>query len=153
MRTLIIFLLVLSIVAISCKQEVAVKKTTTAFDFLIGDWELTNEKGGISTSEHWKAIHATELRGHGYTLEDEDTVFNEKMRIIKKEDNWLLEVNASNEKPTVFTITSHDRISFTAVNPENEFPKEIRYSYFDDVLTATITGEDTEIPFIFWRME
>lgn len=75
------------------------------------------------------------------------------MRIIKNNDDWLLQISGPAGKPTVFRITSHDTSSFTAVNPENEFPKVIKYSYFDDVLTTTIAGDDMEIPFIFWRME
>lgn len=153
MRLLTLLLLLCSITLTSCKKETPVVNISTDFDYLIGDWERTNSKGGSATSEHWRVVNATELRGHGYTIEDEDTVFNERLRIIKKDDQWLLNISGPNEDPTVFKITANDNRSFTAINPDNEFPKEIKYSYFDDVLTATISSEEMEIPFIFWRME
>lgn len=153
MRLLSVIILSIPLFAISCKKEVPVKKVVTAFDYLIGDWERTNEKGGSSTSEHWKVVSPSELRGHGYTIEDEDTVFNEKMRIVRRQDSWSLIISGPNEDPTVFKITARDNHSFTAVNSENEFPKIITYSYFDDVLKATIAADDIEIPFIFWRSE
>ena len=150
-RILIISCLVMSCIA--CKEKAPVQKATTPFDYLLGDWERTNSKAGSETFEHWKTVTATELRGHGYTLEDEDTVFNERIRLVQKKNEWQLHISGPNETPTVFKITENDGKSFTAVNPENEFPKVIKYSYFDDVLTATISSEEMEIPFIFWRVE
>lgn len=148
-----LIILICIVATISCKKEKPAKKITTEFDYLLGDWERTNSKGGNETFEHWKIVSATEIRGHGYTIEDEDTIFNERMHIIKNKEQWLLTINGPNEDPTIFKITANDNRSFTAINPENEFPKEIKYSYFDDVLTAIISSEETEIPFIFWRIE
>ncbi len=153
MRTALILLSSFVLLLCSCKEKVKQPPVTTEFDYLIGDWERTNSKGGSATSEHWRAVTSEDLRGHGYTIEDEDTVFNERMRIYKKQEQWMLSINGPNENPTLFKITQHTNSAFTAVNPDNEFPKVITYSYFDDVLTATISAEDTEIPFIFWRME
>lgn len=153
MRTSLFLLSSLVLLLCSCKEEIKQPAVATEFDYLIGDWERTNSKGGSATSEHWRAATSEDLRGHGYTIEDEDTVFNERMRIYKKQEQWMLSINGPNENPTLFKITQHTNSAFTAVNPDNEFPKVITYSYFDDVLTATISAEDTEIPFIFWRME
>lgn len=153
MRSNILVIIAATLSVLSCKKEVPITKITTEFDYLIGDWERTNSKGGTETFEHWKSISTTELRGHGYTLEDEDTIFNERMRLSKKQNQWLLSIYGPNEDPTVFKISTHDHKSFTAIHPENEFPKVIAYSYFDDVLMATISSEEMEIPFIFWRIE
>ena len=153
MRYTLLLLSLITLLLYSCKNEEKHAVVTTQFDYLIGDWERTNSKGGSATSEHWRAATSEDLRGHGYTIEDEDTVFNERMRIYKKQEQWILSISGPNENPTLFKITQHTNSAFTAVNPDNEFPKVITYSYFDDVLTVTISAEDTEIPFIFWRME
>ena len=153
MRTSLLLLSSIILLFCSCKEQPQHTVVTTQFDYLIGNWERTNSKAGSTTSEHWRAVTSEDLYGHGYTIENKDTVFNERMRIYKKEEQWLLSISGPNENPTVFKITESSKNRFKAVNPDNEFPKVITYSYFDDVLTATIAAGDTEIPFIFWRIE
>ena len=75
------------------------------------------------------------------------------MTLHKQNDIWTLSVVGPNEKPTLFQVTSQETNSFIAQNPENEFPKEIKYFYFDDVLTAKVSAGKTEISFIYWRKE
>lgn len=145
--------IILFVMLLSCTQ----KKTTVLekgeLDFLIGDWERTNEKEGKQTFEHWKKITQYEYEGLGYTLQKKDTVFKEELRLFKKDSLWNLEVTGVNESPTVFTLTDKNSHSFTAENPTHDFPKKIQYSYFDDVLSASVSGDDFEISFIFWRVE
>ena len=147
----IFFILLLCLIA--CKQKKESIDIKTAFDYLVGDWERTNEPEGNHTFEHWKVIDSTSLVGHGYTLQGKDTVFNERMTLHKQNDIWMLSIVGPNETPTLFKVTSQKTNSFTAQNPENEFPKEIKYFYFDDVLTAKISAEKTEVSFIYWRIE
>lgn len=147
----LIFILILCLTA--CKQKREQSSINTEFDYLIGDWERTNEKEGNITFEHWKAINSNQLKGHGYTLKAKDTVFNERMTLHKKNEVWTLSVVGPNEEPTLFKVTSKEENSFIAQNPENEFPKEIKYFYFDDVLTAKVSAGEMEVSFIYWRME
>ncbi len=151
MKTLIMFLCILF--SISCLEKQKETINTGEFDFLIGDWERTNTKPGITTMEHWIISKPSEYLGHGYTIEQKDTTFNERMRIIRKDTSWFLEVYGRNESPIRFNITEHNNISLLAENPAHDFPKRISYSYFDDTLSAQVANEEIEIPFIFWRVE
>ncbi len=146
-----LFLLLLTLSFLSCKRELP--KTITPFNFLIGDWELTNQPDGRVTKEHWRTINTLELRGHGYTLVGNDTAFSEQMILKKEGENWLLKISGPHETPTIFEVTEHHTNSFIAENPTNEFPKKIKYSYFDEVLTARISSDSSNISFIFWRVE
>jgi len=148
------YILFFSLVCImSCKKKEPAQDIITPFNYMEGSWERTNDKEGMTTLEHWKIKNETLLEGHAYTLYNKDTIFNERMKLIQKEDDWILQVIVGDEKPTVFKVTSQNKNSFQVSNPTNEFPKEIEYSYFDDVLSAKISGDGTEIPFIFWRVE
>ncbi len=138
---------------LSCDSRTKQNTYSSDFDFLLGDWERTNSKEGQLTMEHWKIISATEYRGHGYTLEKRDTTFQEHMLLIKKNGIWNLEVSGPNADPVIFEITSSATNKLTAENPIHDFPKKITYSYFDDTLSAKVSNEDMEIPFIFWRAE
>ncbi len=36
------------------------------FDWLLGDWQRSNEKAGMETYESWKKISSTEYLGHWF---------------------------------------------------------------------------------------
>lgn len=118
-------------------------------DWLTGHWQRTNDKEGRETFENWEKIKETDFRGLGFTLSDGDTVFIEHLRIHKPDSLWVFEVTGVNESPTIFTLTESDSTSFTATNPENEFPKIIHYEKSLDGLRAEIAGGDMEVGFDF----
>jgi hypothetical protein len=62
-------------------------------------------------------------------------------------------VTSPNEDAITFQVTGFSPNSLNAESPTHDFPKKIIYSYFDDTLTAIVSNEEMEIPFIFWRME
>lgn len=150
LNTLILSLIVLGLV-IGCAEDQKKPTSQSPHDFLLGSWERTNDQEGRNTYEIWTKKEK-EYSGLGYTLSAGDTIFKEQLRLFKEDTSWILEVSGVNESPTPFVITSFTTHSFVAHNPENEFPKTIKYSYFDDTITATISDEETEIPFIFWRV-
>lgn len=143
----------LIICLISCTKTPDKKTVTSEFDFLIGSWERTNSKADEETFEHWKILSNTEYLGHGYTLSQKDTTFQEHMHLLKKDSLWTLKIAGPNETPIAFKVMRHTPFSFEAENLAHDFPKKIRYSYFDDTLSAKVSNEDIEIPFIFWRIE
>lgn len=138
---------------LSCKQNQPSKDTATPFNYLVGDWERTNDKEGMTTLEHWRVVNTDLLEGHAYTLYEKDTIFNERMELSKGKESWLLKITEGDDKPVTFKVTSQEQNSFMAVNPDNEFPKKINYSYFDNVLSAKIAADSNEVSFIFWRVE
>lgn len=144
-------LILFIVISISCKQESKGVSNENTHDYLIGLWERTNEEEGRNTYEVWSK-NGAEYSGIGYTMSSGDTIWKESLRLFKQDTTWTLEVSGVNESPTPFILTNHTTNSFIAENPNNEFPKTISYRYFDDTITAIISDDETEIPFIFWRM-
>jgi len=120
---------------------------------LIGDWERTNEPEGQQTYESWEIISATEYSGHGYTIKNKDTTFQEFMRLHKTDTTWALEVAGPNDQPVSFKMTSKKENMFIVENPEHDFPNKISYLYYDNTIKAVVSGQGMEVPFIFWRVE
>ena len=143
--------LMLLLLVLSCDKTSQDTNVEITHDYLIGSWERTNDQEGRNTYEIWTK-DGKEYKGLGYTMSAGDTIFKEQLRLFKQETTWILEVSGVNESPTPFILTDFTTHSFVAQNPQNEFPKTIRYNYFDDTITAIISDEETEIPFIFWRV-
>ncbi len=138
------YFLLIIIVLGSCN-----KPQETQFDWLVGNWERTNESEGNKTYEYWTKKSSTEYIGLGCTLKNKDTIFKESIRLIKEKEQWVFKVIGVNETPTLFPISSLTGKSFTCENPENEFPKRIIYSIEDGNLKAVISANKTHIPFLF----
>ncbi len=147
-----ILLLSICILTISCKTDPKLTAEEN-FDWLEGNWQRTNEREGKKTFENWKKISDTEYSGEGFTLMHTDTVFQENIKLLKTDENWTFEVRMKeNDTPTVFKLTALKIGTFTCENPENEFPKKIKYEKKGIKLEAVISGGGTEIPFIFERI-
>jgi len=120
------------------------------FDWLLGNWKRTNETEGLETFEHWKKINDTELEGFGYTLKAADTVWQESLKLVKTEEQWNYIVKLQDAKtPTVFKVTKIQMAGFTCENPDNEFPKKIRYTKVEKGLNAVTSGDGKVILFQF----
>lgn len=124
---------------ISCSSEV--KKP----EFLIGNWIRTNDKPNQKTYEIWQK----DFTGLGFTLQDKDTVFREKLAVISKNDSLFLSVTGVNENPTLFYFTQQTDSSFVCENPKNEFPKKIVYFLEDSKLKAEVSSADFNVEFTF----
>lgn len=142
------YLLLIIIVLSSCN-----KTEETQFDWLLGNWERTNDSKENKTYEYWTKKSNTEYIGFGCTLKDKDTIFKERIQLIKENEQWMFKVTGVNEAPTLFPITSLTETSFTCKNPENEFPKQIVYSIKGKNLKAVISANDAKIPFLFMKIK
>ena len=151
----------IGILLISCednaKQEKIEEQTpiiTENFDWLIGDWQRSNEKEGRETFEIWVKESKTEYRCIGFTIQDNDTISQEKMKVLKTDQAWNLEVIMKEDsKPTSFNVIKIEKGSFVCVNDQNEFPTKIHYWKEGDEIKALVSGGDLEIPFEFVRVE
>ncbi len=124
------------------------------FDWLLGTWKRTNGAEGSQTYEHWKKVNDTELRGSGYTLKESDTIWQESIRLRKSNDVWNYEVSQKDAmEPTIFKVTKIEMTSFTCENPDNEFPKKIRYTKVERGLNAVISGGGKVILFQFTKAD
>lgn len=124
---------------------------TENFDWLIGDWIRTNGKKESITTEIWEKASGNLYLGTGLTKKNNEIVFKENLRLIKKGSNWIYEVTGVNADTTNFVIQSFSENSFIANNPDNPFPKKIEYVYKDEKLVAVISDEDKKIVFEFKR--
>ena len=112
----------------------------------------TNEAEGLQTFEHWRKINDNKLVAIGFTLKESDTVWQESIKLIKTEDQWNYIVELQDAKtPTVFKVTKIEMASFTCENPDNEFPKKIRYTKVEKGINAVTSGDGKVILFQFVR--
>ncbi len=159
MNKLYSFLIVL--VLISCKNntsaeadKVTITKEIENFDWLLGDWQRTNETEGKSTFEHWKKVNDSLYKSLAYTMKDQDTIWLENVNLTKNNDTWSFDVKGKGDnKATSFIVSEMDAESFTCVNDKNEFPKKIIYFKNGTNIRAEISGGDMMIPFEFDRIK
>lgn len=141
MKKLISILIILFLVSCSPQKD--------NLDWILGQWQRTNNAVGQKTFEQWSKKSKYIYIGLGFTLKGQDTVFKENMRILKMDGVWNLEVRNVNEYPTYFKFIKQSETSFVCENPDNKFPKKIKYFKDEKKLTAIISDENTEIPFYF----
>ena len=127
---------------------------TENFDWLLGHWKRNNEKEGRETYEIWKKKNNTEYFGVGFTMVNNDTVKQEKMKLIKSKNNWILEVIVPHEaQAVIFEMTKADNEEFICENKELDFPKMIKYWKKGSKMNALVSGDEMEIFFEFERMD
>ena len=132
------------------KEGIILNIDNANFDWLLGNWKRTNEAEGLQTFENWKQINDTEFRGLGYTLKASDTIWQESIKLIKTSEQWNYIVKLPNAKtPTIFKVTKIEMTSFTCENPDNEFPKKIRYTKVEKGINAVTSGDGKVILFQF----
>lgn len=132
----------------STKQE----EKSTNFDWLLGDWVRTNETEGKQTFESWQKINDSTYQSHGYTLQGQDTVWQEWVELSPRNNDWYFQVRTKDDvDTTLFLFTAITDSSFTCQNPENEFPKEIKYWIAGSDMKAEISDGDMKIPYEFAR--
>jgi hypothetical protein len=139
-----------SILFIVCIALSTCSKTQPSFDWLVGSWERTNGKSGTQTFESWEKIGDETYNAISVVLQGADTVYTEHCTIKKEGDNfyYIAEV-PQNSEATYFKISNVNGNSFTAENPEHDFPKKIQYLYRNGELRATISGGDKKIEYLF----
>ena len=148
-RLIIVFLIILTV---SCKNNSIESKQN--FDWILGSWIRTNEKENRLTFENWEKQNELEYIGFSFTLQNNDTVWEENVKLVKKDVNWSFNVTGKGEsKPTKFKIIKIEKQKFVCENQQNDFPKTIEYSKKGDFLYATISGNDMKVIFDFEKNE
>ena len=106
------------------------------------------------TFEVWTKISSSEYTGIGFTMQDSDTLKQEKIRLVKSGEKWDLEVQSPGDPiPIIFNITSYSDKEFICENKVLDFPKLIKYWKNGNKINALVSGDDMEIPFEFERVE
>lgn len=124
------------------------KEKPQNIDWLQGKWLRINDKPNQQTFEFW-----AKNRGLGFTMQESDTVFKEKLEILNRHGRLYLEVEGANERTTLFKFTSKTDSSFICKNKDNEFPKKIYYLLQNDTLKAAVSNEDITIDFVFVKQK
>lgn len=133
---------------VSCNNH-----STENFDWLVGEWQRTNEKEGRETIEMWSKVADSEYSGFGATLQDGDTLWYENIKLVKSNNLWSFEVTGQADiTATTFILTKIEEGRFTSENDQNEFPTKIEYYISGDMLKALISGGGEEISFDFKRV-
>ena len=134
-------------------EPTTIEKSTENFDWLIGQWKRLNEEEGKETFENWEKIDSTHYSGIGFTMQNGDTLKQERIWLTKTAENWDLTVKVPQEQASiVFTGASHSENEFTCVNTELDFPNQIKYWKNGNNISATVSGGEMVIVFEFEKL-
>ena len=134
------------------KSETMIEKSEN-FDWLLGKWKRLNEEEGKETFENWNKINETEYSGIGFTMQNGDTIKQEKIRLTKTSGKWNLTVKVPEESESItFNGISHNETEFTCENNEIDFPNKIKYWKNGNRINAMVSGGEMEIPFEFEKL-
>ena len=111
-------------------------------NWLIGNWENNSKKSNFS--EIWVKENDSVFKSHSFVTVNKDTVFNEYVNLIQRNDSILYIVsvkNQNNEKPVSFYMTKANNKELLFENPKHDFPTKIKYSQVtNDILLAEVYG-------------
>ena len=134
------------------KSETMIEKSEN-FDWLLGKWKRLNEEEGKETFENWNKINETKYSGIGFTMQNGDTIKQEKIRLTKTSGKWNLTVKVPEESESItFNGISHNETEFTCENNEIDFPNKIKYWKNGNRINAMVSGGEMEIPFEFEKL-
>ncbi|MEQ9422894.1 MAG: DUF6265 family protein [Cyclobacteriaceae bacterium] len=124
------------------------------FAWLLGKWERSNVRSNRTAFENWEKSSDSKFSGIGFTLQDGDTVFVEKLELVSNKDGVFYVANvAHNAAPVFFKIIEITDSGFISENLKHDFPKRIEYELSGNNLKATISGDGKQIPFEFIRID
>ena len=102
---------------------------------LAGNWASDQ----VRFFENWEVTSDTLMSGLGYSLQEQDTVFQEKMKIYYNHGEVFLAVKQEGEKDyTLFKLTDAGKNKWVFENKTNKYPNIITYEILDGELHATV---------------
>lgn len=149
----LLFYLALVVLPVSLKAQTAsadAKTKLRQMEWLLGSWTRTNAKPGRTASEEWAKVNETAWMGRGINMRGLDTTFVEKLKIVIENDKLFYVADVpENKKLVYFEMTSVTADGFVCENPQHDFPKKIAYKRNGNKVTATISGGDKSIDYLF----
>jgi hypothetical protein len=117
-----------------------------ALDWLIGCWMTPDG----SAQEVWVADSDGGLSGFSVSVADNKVSFYETLTIRPGSDGALVyTAHPSGQASTSFTATEITENGVTFVNPDHDYPQQIRYTRVSGSLQATISLLDGSRPVSF----
>ncbi|UBM58169.1 DUF6265 family protein [Marinilongibacter aquaticus] len=137
------------------KKELADSENQSeTFDWLLGNWERMHEEKGKHTFENWEKVSKNEYTGISFTMQNGDTIKQEKIRLLRQSDHWVLSVKVPEEKESIaFPVTELKSDAFLCTNDTLDFPKQIKYWKNGRKINAKVSGDALEIDFEFERID
>jgi Domain of unknown function (DUF6265) len=135
-------------------QSDKIKSDFSSLSWLEGKWTRSNMKNPRRTAlELWKKTGEYELTGLGVTLQEGDTVFVEKLKIVisGNEIHYVADVS-ENPNPVHFVFTKIGSNFFSCENPQHDFPKKISYQLEGNTLNAQTSGDGKIQEFVFVKV-
>jgi hypothetical protein len=136
---IIIFISTGILLLISCQTK---QNTLAQFDWLQGSWE--NIGAAVEYYEIWEKDNDSLFTGIGFVMQDGDTIFQENIILIQKQDGiyYIPTVSGqNNEEPVSFKLVSDSAGIRIFENMGHDFPQRIGYSNpKPDSLYAYIEG-------------
>lgn len=125
------------------------------FGWLAGTWRLKDK----NAFERWVYREKENvLYGISYRIKNTaDTVVTEEITLkLQGNSFYYIPDVAGAQGPVPFKITKYTATTFTAENPEHDFPKIIRYNFIQqggqDINEASIEGDGKVISYTFVRV-
>jgi len=157
-----LWIICIAVMVIACKKEERntntnktsiISKKSENFDWLLGQWKRLDEEKGKETFENWEKHSDTEYWGIGFTLQNNDTIKQERIKLKKENKSWNLMVKTPDEaEATVFKMTTFDANKFICENTAIDFPNRIKYWKTDNYLNATVSNTEIIISFKFKKI-
>lgn len=151
MKLILALSLILLMMTCVSAQSDKTKSDFSSLSWLEGKWMNSSvKKPGRTSFETWKKTSEFELVGKGVTLQGEDTVFIEKLKIIIEgnEIHYVADV-PENSHPVHFVFTKIGPNLFICENPQHDFPKKISYQLEGYTLKAQTSGDGKIQEFVF----
>lgn len=108
-----------------------------------GTW--IGESGSTTTEEHWTLPRGGTMLGVNRTINNDQTVFFEYLRIEHRADGiYYLASPKGHQPPTPFKLVQHtetkDHGRVVFENPEHDFPQRIVYQREGEIMQVQIEG-------------
>lgn len=154
MKTILKFTAIILIAFVFTMCNSKQNESTENFDWLLGKWQRINEEQSKTTFENWEKTNNSEYNGIGLTIQNNDTISQEKMKIVKTNGKWNLLVKTLEEKEFVrFEMSKIQEDKFECKNDTLDFPKLIKYWKNGDKINALVSGDSLKLSFEFKRIE
>jgi hypothetical protein len=125
-------------------------------EWIIDRWVSAGTES--SSYEHWEKLTDELFTGGSETIKNGDTIFSEKLKIVKEGDEIFYVADVShNPAPVKFKMISISDTEAVFENPEHDYPRKITYRYTEGDLHASIEGPGKsgnwkKVDFIMKRM-
>ncbi|SCY33531.1 hypothetical protein SAMN05192588_2330 [Nonlabens sp. Hel1_33_55] len=138
--------LVVALIFISCKSDKD-NYEPQSIDWMLGSWVRVDGRSDRTSYEVWEK-NGDDYVGIGYTLQNNDTIFKEEMRLTDT-GQWMLVVSGAENGDVAFISQELQDDKLSVYNPMHDFPKEIHYWIQDDTLRASVGNDGEKIEFSF----